>query len=53
MTEAAAMVAIGTEMLSSITSEIGRDSTIVATKETKATFCTVCPQSNCIYPSTE
>lgn len=40
----------GTEMLSSTTSLIGRDSTKVAAKET---LLTVCSQSKCTYPKTQ
>lgn len=47
---AAAMLANGTDILSSTTSVIGRDSTAVATKETNATFCTVSIQSKLKYP---
>lgn len=51
--DATAMVASGTDMLSSTTLVMGRDSTTVATKETKAILGTVLTQSNCISPRTE
>lgn len=53
MKKATAMVASGTEMLSSTTSVIGSDSTTVATIETKATLGTMFHQSNCTCPRAE
>lgn len=53
MKNATAMVASGTEILSSTTLVMGRDSTNVATKETRATLGTVLAQSTCTCPRTE
>lgn len=50
---AAAMLANGTDMLSSNTSVIGRDSTSVATKATNATFSAVWIQFSSKYPKKE
>lgn len=47
------MLAKGTDMLSSTTFVVGRDSTTVATKEINATFSIVQIQSNWKYPRAE